>query len=570
MNDLQTLSCRVAPTPAPKELHGISTPLRATAWEEQLQAHPDKDYVQYLLVGIQNGFRIGFDYSQYQCRKAKCNMLLARQNSGVVTEYLEKECRLGRLIGPLKKGSIDTHINRFGVIPKPHQPGKWRLIVDLSYPEGGSVNAGIDPNLCSLTYKSVDDAVRIIARKGRGTLLAKLDLESAYRMVPVHPDDRHLLGMEWEDSLYIDTVLPFGLRSAPKIFNALADALLWIMGHNGVRSALHYLDDYLLFGDPESQECAEALKLAVKLCEYLGVPIAKRKLEGPVTVLVFLGILLDTVAFEIRLPQDKLVRLQALIRSWRTKKSCTKRELLSLIGHLQHACRVVPPGRSFLRRMIELSTKVKELHHHIRLNVGFCSDLQWWDLFLAEWNGMRMMACKSVTNPDATVISDASGHWGCGAFCSTGNWFHFQWPDIWNAVHITVKELLPVVVACIVWGKEWNGMTIKIKCDNAAVVAIINSGRSKEHRALHLMRCLFFFLAQYNMFILAEHIPGKDNVAAYSLSRGKLSLFHQQVPTATPRPTHVPEELLQALIHQQPDWTSGSWRVLFNSILQKV
>ena len=155
------------------------------------------------------------------------------------------------------------------------------------------------------------------------------------------------------------------------------------MGHNGVRSALHYLDDYLLFGDPESQECAEALKLAVKLCEYLGVPIAKLKLEGPVTVLVFLGILLDTAAFVIRLPQDKLVRLQALIWSWRTKKSCTKRELLSLIGHLQHACRVVPPGRSFLRRMIELSTKAKELHHHICLNVGFRSDLQWWDFFLA-------------------------------------------------------------------------------------------------------------------------------------------------------------------------------------------
>ena len=72
------------------------------------------------------------------------------------------------------------------------------------------------------------------------------------------------------------------------------------------------------------------------------------------------------------------------------------------------------------------------------------------------------------------------------------------------------------------------------------------------------------------MFILAEHIPGKDNVAADGLSRGNLSLFYQQVPTAMPHPTPVPEELLQALIHQQPDWTSGSWRVLFNSILQKV
>lgn len=207
---------------------------------------------------------------------------------------------------------------------------------------------------------------------------------------------------------------------------------------------------------------------------------------------------------------------------------------------------------------------------HIRLNVGFRSDLQWWDLFLAEWNVTRILACKSVTNPDATVISDASGHWGCGAFCSTGIWFHFQWPDIWNAVHITVKELLPVVVACAVWGKEWNGMKTKIKCDNAAVVAIINPGRSKEHSAIYLMRCIFFFLAQYNIFILAEHIPGKDYVAADSLSRGNLSLFHQQVPTAMPHPTPIPEELLQALIHQQPDWTSGSWRVLFISILQKV
>ena len=196
--------------------------------------------MQYLLDGIQNGFRFGFDYSQYQCRKTKCNMLSARQNSCRGSDRVFREgVSFRKMIGPLKKGSIDTHINRFGVIPKPHQPGKWQLIVDLSYPEGGSVNAGINPNLCSLTYKSGDNAVCIITRKGRGTLLAKLDLESAYRIVPVHPDDRHLLGMEWEDSLYIDTTLPFGLQSAPKIFNALADALLWIMGHNGVCSALH-------------------------------------------------------------------------------------------------------------------------------------------------------------------------------------------------------------------------------------------------------------------------------------------------------------------------------------------
>ena len=62
-------------------------------------------------------------------------------------------------------------------------------------------------------------------------------------MVPVHPQDQHLLGVQWEGAVYIDKVLPFGLRSAPKIFSAVADAVQWILSNNGIRKGLHYLDD---------------------------------------------------------------------------------------------------------------------------------------------------------------------------------------------------------------------------------------------------------------------------------------------------------------------------------------
>ena len=568
-SDLQLLSGMVAPNSAPPELQGIVTPLSVDAWQDHLRSHPDDDFVQYLLSGIRGGFRIGFDYSQFSCGKGKSNMLSATKNSAVVEEYLKKECALGRVLGPFKKGSLEVHINRFGVIPKPHQPGKWRLIVDLSDPSGESVNDGVDPMLCSLSYKSVDDAVAVILRRGRGTLLAKLDLESAYRVVPVHPDDRPLLGMEWKDLIYVDAALPFGLRSAPKIFNALADGLMWIMKHRGITAVIHYLDDYLLFGDPGSHECAEALSLALRLCSGLGVPVAVHKLEGPATVLTFLGILLDTLKLEIRLPDDKLFRLKALFRSWRMKKCCTKRELLSLIGQLQHACRVVPPGRSFLRRMITLSTTAKDLHHHIRLNAGFRSDLQWWSAFLADWNGRQMLACISKVNPFATLLSDASGNWGCGAVCGE-QWFQIRWPKSWTSVHITVKELLPIAVASAVWGRQWQGKTIRVRCDNAAVVAILRSGWSKNILAMHLMRCLFFFMARFHFFLMPEHIPGKLNVAADSLSRDKLALFFQQVPAASQTATVVPEELCQVLIHQQPDWTSLIWRDLFSFISRKV
>ena len=125
---------------------------------------------------------------------------------------------------------------------------------------------------------------------------------------------------------------------------------------------------------------------AIASCNKLGVPLALDKLLGPSTVLPFLGIELDSATMELCLPADKLHNLQSLIKSWQGRKSCTKRELLSLIGHLQHAGKVVKPGRTFVRCMIDLATTAKELHHHIRLNLSFRSNLLWWATFLQKWN----------------------------------------------------------------------------------------------------------------------------------------------------------------------------------------
>ena len=156
---------------------------------------------------------------------------------------------------------------------------------------------------------------------------------------------------------------------------------------------------------------------------------------------------------------------------------CKKRELLSLIGQLNHACRVVRAGRTFLRRMIDLSESL---------------NIHWWAVFLEDWNGVSIFNSVVHTPPSATVTSDASGCWGCGAFSSAGTWFQFCWPPAWAPNHITVKELVPIVVACAVWGHLWKGKTVRCLCDNAAVVAIIRSGSSKDPVAMHLMFCDWF------------------------------------------------------------------------------
>ena len=483
--------------------------------------------------------------------------------------HLEDECKKGRVAGPFNVTQMQgVHISRFGVIPKKSQPGKWRLIVDLSHPKGASINDGISPTLCSLSYASVDDAADTILKLDRGTKLAKLDIQAAYRIVPVHPGDRWLLGMRWKEQVYIDTVLPFGLRSAPKVFNAIADALEWIMHKNGIENSLHYLDDFLFLGKAEGGECNEALQLALAICAELGVPIAAGKVKGPFPVLDFLGIILDSQKMELRLPVEKLDRLKRMTFTWSCKKACTKRELLSLVGHLSHACKVIKPGRPFLRRLIELSTKAKEMHHHLRLNTAIRSDLHWWKFFLENWNGKGLMSALAKCPTEVTVTSDASGSWGCGAF-SAHHWFAITWGECWRDIHITIKELLPIVAASTVWGKEWIGKHVMFRCDNAAVVAIVNSGRSKHPLAMHYTRLLYLLGAVYNFLFHCTHIPGKNNVAADALSRNNTPLFLQTNPTAAANPTPIPPLVMSALCQITPNWTSENWKRLLSSILAK-
>ena len=455
------------------------------------------------------------------------------------------------------------------VIPKKNQPGRWRLIVDLSSPHGSSVNDFIDPNLSSLSYVSVDDAAAHIWKSGPGTQLAKLDISEAYRIVPVHPQDRFLLGMQWDRSCYVDCCLPFGLRSAPKLFNAVADALEWIICcHNDhmVEFVIHYLDDFLFAGEAGSSSCRRSLNLALRLCGDLGVPIMPEKVAGPSTSLEFLGLLIDTVKMEISLPIYKLTRLKAMLDSWQVRKSCSKRQLQSIIGHLHHASKVVKPGRPFIRRLIDLASSRPHPESWIRLNTDFRSDIQWWVTFLDKWNGVSIVSALYKRPVDILLTTDASGKWGCGGYLNR-RWFQLPWNGLWQDMSIAVKELLPIVIACFVWRREMSGLHIRCRCDNSAVVAMVNNGTSKQKVAAHLLRCLFLLAATQQISLSACHLPGADNGAADALSRGELPRFNLYQPEAETIPTPVPKELIDCLVVSTPDWLSQSWLTSFSSLL---
>jgi len=258
-------------------------------------------------------------------------------------------------------------------------------------------------------------------------MLAKLDVKSTFRLLPVHPADWHLLGMKWRGNVYIDHCIPFGLCSAPKLFNVLVDLLAWIMEDAGISHLIHYLDDYLTMGPLESMVCQQNLNTFTSICADLGVSLAADKLEGSLTSLCFLGIILDTKHMEIRLPADKLARIKQLLISWIPRKKARKRQTFSLVGSLHHATKVVRPGRAFVARMYSTAAKLHKMHFVTRLNILFRSVLLWWHIFLQAWNGFSILRNPAVSHPAVWVQTDPSGVWGCVAVMNL-RWLQWQWP----------------------------------------------------------------------------------------------------------------------------------------------
>lgn len=471
-------------------------------------------------------------------------MLSARSQPDVVTELVSKEVNKGFLAGPFPNIPFDSYrINPIGVATGKHSQKK-RLIVDLSAPhddpDNPSLNELINKEEFSLQYVTIDHAVRIIKNLGAGSLLCKTDISDAFKLIPIHPSLWPFHGIKWNGNYYFYTRLVFGSRSSPKIFDQLSIAVCWIAQYRyNITNILHLLDDFLTIDAP-SFPAQKTMDRLLKVFRNLGIPIATHKTEGPTISLEYLGIVLDSKLMQARLPEEKVIRIRELLGEFKSKPSCTKRELLSLLGHLNFASRVIPHGRSFVSYLISLSTKVRELHHHVKMTKECRLDIDMWHVFVERWNGVSFFLHDNITlATDMHLFTDATDKAFGGLY---GNkWFQDTFPsDLANnkeKISMAFLELYPIVMACVLWGHEWSRRRILFHCDNMSTVEIINRGRSKVNLIMKLMRKLTLQSALCNFTVHAEHIPGKHNSIADAISRFQMVKFRGLAPKADSLPT---------------------------------
>ena len=509
-------------------------------WEHWLSHHPDEQYVCNVLDFIDNGIPIG--HKGPESLVISDNWPSSAQFSDEVTQFIQEHLQLGNIGGPLTEPyPPDYRSSPLGAFRR-RTAGKVRVIHDLSWPPSRSVNDFISAKDFTLTYTTVDKAADLTMHYLEPWLV-KLDLKSAFLSCPVRKQDQHLLGFSWPDNtgslrrMYFK-VLPFGLRSSPAQFNVLASALLYIMIASGASyTLLNYLDDYIGISSSK-EDAANTLHLMLDTIHNSGFKVQPSKTLGPERSLEFLGIEIDTVNKQLKITQERMEEIRELLSDWLSKSMCTKRDLLSIIGKLSFCARVVRAGKMFLRRLIELSKKARNLHHKLTLTSQVKADLRWWSKSIQSHNGITWL--DEVWDHEKTHVlyTDASNVAIGSIFGNSWAYLQFTGENQWlQDTPIVYKELYAVVFSLSVFGNAMAHKQVKMYTDNMAVYHCINQGTSKEPKLMGLLRALYHYTVVYNIHYKAYWLSTVSNAASDSVSRLQFDKFRELCPQADKCPT---------------------------------
>ena len=507
-------------------------------WAKALEKVVPIHEARSLLYGLEYGVRIGRPPASAVIESP--NWPSSSELASQVSEVIDSDLAQGRLYGPFTKPPFDNYIvSPLGAFLK-RGSNKARVIHDLSYPALGSVNSEISPEEYSLQYTSIDDAVRLCNSLAPAVpLLSKVDLKDAFKHIPVHPLDWHLMGFVWPDGVgrsryFFNKVLSFGLRSAPALFDRYARHLPAFAALEGFSSGLvRYVDDFLIVS-ADRISCQVDLDCLVATCDRAGFTVQPSKVLPPSHKVEFLGIEIDTRNAILRISDVRLAEIKLLLDEWAGRRTCSKRQLLRLIGKLAFAARVVRRGRAFLGRLIGLARKLRHLHFRTKLSVESRRDISWWSSSIHSHNGSQLYT-RDWSSPDVLhVFTDASNH-GFGA-CWGNEYFALSYTGSLAPLlshSINWRELHAAVKALATWASTWADRAVIFHVDNQAACGILSKLYTPCPELMELLRSWALLLEHHNIDVKIEYIATGDNVLADALSRGALDDYLSLSPQAS-------------------------------------
>ena len=492
----------------------IPSDLKCDTWDTLLADYDDGEIAHYLRYGWPSSYTAFTPPTP-----ASRNHPSAVAHSANIDRFLEKELSKDALLGPFSVPPFSPwcQICPLMTVPK-KESNKRRVIIDLSYPKGASVNDGVAKNFfqgreLSYTLPSAADLSALLLAMGPGSFIWKADLERAYRQLRSDPLDYPLMGISHKGRTFIDVCPSFGCRGSAAAQQRVARAVCFLMRNMG-HQCFAYVDDFC----GTASTFTEALKSFTdfeSLCDSLGLQLAPDKTTFPTTSLEWLGFNFDSIDMSVTIPEQKLQEVRDLARVWTYKKVATKRELQVLAGKLMHISHCILPARKFMSRILAL-LRAAPPEGTVKVDCELRRDVKWFIDYAAECNGRLLL---NPTLPELVIECDACLE-GAGGFSPT-HYYSLRFPpNETKNRHISQLEAINVVMAL----KSLVPPTIthhhvKVVTDNLASVYALNTGRTRDYVLAACSRELWLIAATQELTITLDHAPGESLVLADALSR---------------------------------------------------
>ena len=502
----------------------IPSDIKPDAWEARLVGYHDVEIVQFLKYGWPGGY-----VSKTLPEPAVRNHPSALAYQKDVDRFVHKELDKGALLGPFDAPPFYEWSQVSPIMTRPKKDtDSRRIIIDLSYPIGRSVNDGVPKGVFqgrNFTFQlpTVRDLAARVISNGQGSYLWKADLERAYRQLRNDPLDYPLMGIAHRGRYYVDICPSFGARGSSSAQQRVSQAVCHIMRMEG-HDVMAYVDDFC--GAHRSfHDALRAFSMFEGLCEELGLRLAPDKSVFPTTKLEWLGIDVDTVQMRLTIPDSKLREIQALTADWNHKLRASKRELQSLAGKLNHVAQCITPAKKFMARILT-TLRACPPHGTIATDAGLRADVRWFNQFAAASNGVCLLQEPSRI---WKIQCDACLQ-GAGGF-SDHNYYSLAFsPEIREEYHISQLEAANIVVALkSLLPSGARNIQVEITTDNTAAMYALNTGRTRDPILAACSRELWLVAATNQIRIVVNHAPGRTLVLADALSRRHHSPEHDTI-----------------------------------------
>ena len=495
----------------------VPSGLNLEKWEANLTDYHDTQLCSYLRYGWPVGYT-----AVAPPMGADSNHSSADEHPDQLKKFVDEELKLGGLLGPFSGPPFTPWVNLAPLLTQPKKDStNRRVIMDLSWPESGSVNSGITKNCMEGYYKkytlpSVQDLVTHLKIVGPGAYMWKADLARAYRQLRVDPADIPLLGFRIGQDYYLDKCPSFGARLSGSACQRTTTAVTYLMRKAGY-TTLVYLDDFC--GIEATQDKAQqAYHAFLDLAAELGLQLATHKCMPPAPAMEWLGFDLDAPAMIISVPGSKLSEILEDCQRWERRKTATKKDLQSIAGKLVHISRCVTPARRFICRILECIRKAPD-SGSVSVPPSVKADIRWFGAYAKASNGVHLL------DPDLkeyAVECDSTMQAGGGH----SNTHYYTYP--YTAVekkrcsHITQHEATNLLVAYRTLAPHYSiGMRIILYTDNMSSKQALQSGRARDPVLAACSRQMWLEAALKDQVFEIRHKPGVDIPLADALSRYK-------------------------------------------------